>query len=133
MTTIGLLSFSSSCPNSPFEKSQSKGRRWYCEEFQHCQRLTLNDAPVFGRCVAVDMSLHAHFASQRLEATTSRMTTWNRRLGRSFGMKEPFEFKMLRRAVAAVLPGKSPLMPGQEARGLTKPVAEGERSQARAM
>jgi hypothetical protein len=34
------------------------------------------------------------------------MAEWNRRLGRSFGMKETFEFKMLRRGAAAALPGK---------------------------
>jgi hypothetical protein len=70
------------------------------------------------------------YTSPTLASQYNQMANWNRRLGRSFGMKEPFEFKMLRRAVAAVLPGKSPLTPGQGARGLTKPVAEGERSQA---
>jgi Protein of unknown function (DUF3435) len=44
-------------------------------------------------------------ASPTLAAQYSTMAKWNGRLGRSFGMKEPFEFKMLRRAAAAVLPG----------------------------
>jgi Protein of unknown function (DUF3435) len=70
------------------------------------------------------------YTSPTLASQYNQMANWNRRLGRSFGMKEPFEFKMLRRAVAAVLPGKSPLTPSQEARGLTNPVVEGERSQA---
>jgi hypothetical protein len=32
---------------------------------------------------------------------------WNRRLGRSFGMEECLEFKMLRRTAAAALSSKS--------------------------
>jgi hypothetical protein len=43
-------------------------------------------------------------------------------------MKEPFEFKILRRGAAAALPGKPGL--DQETRGLTNPVAEEVRSQA---
>jgi hypothetical protein len=70
------------------------------------------------------------YTSPTLASQYNQMANWNRRLGRSFDMKEPFEFKMLRRAVAAVLPGKSPLTPVQGTCGLTKPLAEGERSQA---
>jgi Protein of unknown function (DUF3435) len=43
--------------------------------------------------------------SPLLAAQYSTMAKWNGRLGRSFGLKEPFEFKVLRRAAAAVLPG----------------------------
>lgn len=35
----------------------------------------------------------------------NQILNWNRRLGRSFGMKTRFEFKMLRRAAAAALTG----------------------------
>ena len=44
--------------------------------------------------------------SPKLAAQYNQMATWNRRLGRSFGMKESFEFKILRRSAAEVLPGK---------------------------
>jgi hypothetical protein len=84
--------------------------------------------PVLRRSVRDTMG--SVYTSPTLASQYNQMANWNRRLGRSFGMKEPFEFKMLRRAVAAVLPGKSPLTPSQEARGLTNPVVEGERSQA---
>jgi hypothetical protein len=47
------------------------------------------------------------FTSPTLASQFNQMSNWNRRLGRSFGMKETFEFKMLRRAAAAALPGKS--------------------------
>jgi hypothetical protein len=47
------------------------------------------------------------FTSPTLASQFNQMSNWNRRLGRSFGMKEVFEFKMLRRAAAAVLPGES--------------------------
>ena len=56
---------------------------------------------------------------------------WNRRLGKSFGMKENFEYKMLRRGAAEVLPGKSsPAELDQETRGLTNMRVEEVRSQA---
>jgi Protein of unknown function (DUF3435) len=47
------------------------------------------------------------YTSPTLASQFNQMSAWNRRLGRSFGMKEPFEFKMLRRGAAAALPGKS--------------------------
>jgi hypothetical protein len=47
------------------------------------------------------------YTSPILASQYNQMSTWNRRLGRSFGMKETFEFKMLRRGAAAVLPGTS--------------------------
>jgi Protein of unknown function (DUF3435) len=47
------------------------------------------------------------FTSPMLASQFNQMSNWNRRLGRSFGMKETFEFKMLRRAAAAALPGTS--------------------------
>jgi hypothetical protein len=47
---------------------------------------------------------------------------------RSFGMKETFEFKILRRATAAALPGKSLRGLDQETRGYTNPVPDEVRS-----
>jgi hypothetical protein len=47
------------------------------------------------------------YTSPILASQFNQMSNWNRRLGRSFGMKETFEFKMLRRAAAAALPGRS--------------------------
>ena len=47
------------------------------------------------------------FTSPTHASQFNQMSSWNRRLGRSFGMKETFEFKVLRRAAAAALPGKS--------------------------
>jgi hypothetical protein len=47
------------------------------------------------------------YTSLILASQFNQMSNWNRRLGRSFGMKETFEFKMLRRAAAAALPGRS--------------------------
>jgi hypothetical protein len=47
------------------------------------------------------------YTSPTLASQFHQMSTWNRRLGRSFGMKEAFEFKMLRQGAAAALPGKS--------------------------
>ena len=46
------------------------------------------------------------YTSPKLASQFNQMSGWNRRLGRSFGMKEIFEFKMLRRGAAAALPGK---------------------------
>ena len=51
------------------------------------------------------------YTSPTLTSQFNQMSTWNRRLGRSFGMKESFEFKMLRRGAAETLPGKSPFKP----------------------
>jgi hypothetical protein len=48
------------------------------------------------------------YTSPKLGSQFNQMSTWNRRLGRSFGMKENFEFKMLRHGAAAALRGKSP-------------------------
>lgn len=48
------------------------------------------------------------YTSPTLASQFTQMSTWNRRLGRSFGMKEPFEFKMLRRAAAAALTSTPP-------------------------
>jgi hypothetical protein len=45
-------------------------------------------------------------------------------------MKETFEFKMLRRAAAQVLLGKSSLKPTRETCSLTNPMVEDVRSQA---
>ena len=47
------------------------------------------------------------FTSPTLASQFNQMSNWNHRLGRSFGMKETFDFKMHRRAAAAALPGKS--------------------------
>ncbi len=38
------------------------------------------------------------YTSPTQAAQFNQMATWNRRLGRSLGMKDSFEFKMLRRA-----------------------------------
>ena len=62
-------------------------------------------APIFRRTVR-DTAGKIH-TSPTLASQYSQMATWNRRLGRSFGMKEPFEFKMLRRAAAAALTSKT--------------------------
>lgn len=45
--------------------------------------------------------------SPALAAQYNQMTTWNRRLDRSFGMKDNFEFKMHRRSAGEALPGES--------------------------
>jgi hypothetical protein len=45
--------------------------------------------------------------SPSLAAQFNQMAMWNRRLGRSFGMEECLEFKMLRRTAAAALNSKS--------------------------
>jgi hypothetical protein len=71
------------------------------------------------------VSTSPHLASQY-----NQMAMWNRRLGRSFGMKETFEFKMLRRGAAEVLQGKPPSGPLRGTRGIANTVAEGPRSQA---
>ena len=47
------------------------------------------------------------YTSPELASQYNQISAWNRPLGRSFGMKETFEFKILRRATAAALPGKS--------------------------
>ena len=52
------------------------------------------------------------YTSPKLASQFNQMSMWNRRLGRSFGMKENFEYKMLRRGAAEVLPGKSPFPRG---------------------
>jgi hypothetical protein len=58
----------------------------------------------------------------------NQMSAWNHRLGRSFGKNQTFEFKTLRRATAAALPGKSLRGLDQETRGYTNPVPEEVRS-----
>jgi hypothetical protein len=58
----------------------------------------------------------------------NQMSAWNRPLGRSFGVKQTFEFKTLRRATAAALPGKSLRGLDQETRGYTNLVPEEVRS-----
>jgi Protein of unknown function (DUF3435) len=63
-----------------------------------------SEIPVFRR-TARDMNGDIT-TSPTLAVRYHQMATWNRRLGRSYGMKEVFEFKILRRAAAAVLPGK---------------------------
>jgi Protein of unknown function (DUF3435) len=60
--------------------------------------------PVFRRTVR-DVKGNIE-TSPTLAAQYHQLATWNLRLGKSFGLKEPFEFKTLRRAAAAVLPGK---------------------------
>jgi len=45
--------------------------------------------------------------SPTLAAQFNQMATWNRRLGKSFGMEEPLEFKILRRTAAAALDSES--------------------------
>jgi Protein of unknown function (DUF3435) len=45
------------------------------------------------------------YTSPTLATQYHQMAIWNRRLGRSFGIKEVFEFKMLRRGAVAVLSG----------------------------
>jgi hypothetical protein len=62
--------------------------------------------PVFRRSVR-DSTGKVH-TSPTLAAQYNQMATWNRRLGRSFGMKDNFEFKMLRRSAGEVLSGESP-------------------------
>ncbi|ERF75780.1 hypothetical protein EPUS_01610 [Endocarpon pusillum Z07020] len=58
--------------------------------------------PVFRRTVRdVKGNLET---SPTLATQYHQMANWNLRLGKSFGLKEPFEFKTLRRAAAAVLP-----------------------------
>jgi hypothetical protein len=47
------------------------------------------------------------YTSPKLASQYNQMAAWNRRLGRSFGMKETFEFKMLRRGAAATLLDRS--------------------------
>ena len=54
------------------------------------------------------------YTSSELASQYNQMASWNRLLGRSLGMKETFEFKMLRRGGAAALPGKSLPGPDQE-------------------
>jgi Protein of unknown function (DUF3435) len=70
------------------------------------------------------------YTSPELASQYNQIATWNRRLGRSFGMKKTFKFKMLRRGAAAALPGKSLPGPDQEIRGLANLVGEEVRSQA---
>jgi hypothetical protein len=41
--------------------------------------------------------------SPTLAAQFSQIAAWNRRLGRSFGMEEPFECKMLRRGASEAI------------------------------
>ena len=70
-----------------------------------------------------------HFA--QVTSQFNQMSAWNRRLRRSFGMKETFEFKMLRRAAAGrqccqVSPSPGPRSGSSH---LTDPVAEEVRSQ----
>ena len=48
------------------------------------------------------------YTSPKLASQYNQMSAWNRRLGRSFGMKETFELRMLRRGAVAALPSKSP-------------------------
>lgn len=60
--------------------------------------------PVFRRTVR-DVKGNPE-TSPTLATQYHQMANWNLRLGKSFGLKEPFEFKTLRRAAAAVLPGK---------------------------
>jgi hypothetical protein len=68
-------------------------------------------------------------ATTRLrDKMANQMSAWNHRLGRSFGKNQTFEFKTLRRAMAAALPGKSLRGLDQETRGYTNPVREEVRS-----
>jgi hypothetical protein len=53
------------------------------------------------------------YTSPELASQFTQMSAWNRRLGKSFGMKESFEFKILRRGAAAALPGKPHPLWGQ--------------------
>ena len=46
------------------------------------------------------------YTSPTLASQFNQMSAWNRRLGRSFGIKETLGFKMLRRGAVAALPGK---------------------------
>jgi hypothetical protein len=69
------------------------------------------------------------YTSPELASQFNQMSTWNRRLGRSFGMKEIFEFKMLRRGAAAALPGKSPPEPSQKTHTLTNSLTKETHSQ----
>jgi hypothetical protein len=68
------------------------------------------------------------YTSPELASQYNQMSAWNRRLGKSFGMKETFELKILCRATAATPPGKSLRGLDQETRGYTNPVPEEVRS-----